>query len=320
MQRVDFAEVKRSVRFEQVLAHYGLKLSGTNGKLRGTCPLPTHTSKMSARTFAVDTERNLWACQSNSCAHERNGKKGGDLLSFVAYMEGAKGELSGSDVREAALHLADWFSIGARPSEAPKPEAKPEPMPEPKKEEPTGPNPPLAFQLKGVDPGHPYVLGRVKRETAELFGVGHFPGKGSMAGRVVMPIRNERGELVAYQGRALEGEPKYLLPPKFQKHLVLYNLDRVDGDAVVVVEGVWAVLKLHEAGIPAVALLGCAASDEQAALLSRFRLVTLLLDGDEAGKKGAELLRAKLTGFVRLVTITGQPDDLTHDELRTLLG
>ena len=45
---------------------------------------------------------------------------------------------------------------------------------------------------------HPYLRSRgIKEETAREFGVGFFPGKGSMSGRVVIPISNERGELVA---------------------------------------------------------------------------------------------------------------------------
>src|SRR5439155_4037839 len=54
-------------------------------------------------------------------------------------------------------------------------------------------------QADGRDPSHAYLQGRgISRETAEKFGVGFFSGKGSMSGRVVIPIQNEAGELVAY--------------------------------------------------------------------------------------------------------------------------
>src|SRR2546427_732429 len=66
----------------------------------------------------------------------------------------------------------------------------------------------------------------ISEETARLFGVGYFPGKGSMSGRVVMPIRSAAGELVAYAGRSIDNsEPKYKLPAGFKKAAVLYNLD-----------------------------------------------------------------------------------------------
>lgn len=52
----------------------------------------------------------------------------------------------------------------------------------------------------------------IDKETAEYFGVGFFSSKGSMAGRIVIPIENEGGELVAYAGRSIDGsEPKYRL-------------------------------------------------------------------------------------------------------------
>ena len=45
----------------------------------------------------------------------------------------------------------------------------------------------------------------IDKETAEYFGVAFFTGKGSMAGRVVIPIENERGEWIAYAGRLFCG-------------------------------------------------------------------------------------------------------------------
>ena len=89
-------------------------------------------------------------------------------------------------------------------------------------------NPPLRFALK-LDPTHPYLTERVSKETIETFGLG-LCSKGSMAGRIAIPIHNEHGDLVAYAGRWPgddgwpEGEDKYKLPPGFQKHRVLFNL------------------------------------------------------------------------------------------------
>jgi hypothetical protein len=46
-------------------------------------------------------------------------------------------------------------------------------------------------------------------------------------GRIVIPIRNPRGQPVAYAGRALDGgAPKYKLPARFHKALELFNLQR----------------------------------------------------------------------------------------------
>jgi len=47
-----------------------------------------------------------------------------------------------------------------------------------------------------------------------------------MSGRIVIPIRNLRGQLVAYAGRALDGAPNYKLPAGFRKGLEVFNFER----------------------------------------------------------------------------------------------
>src|SRR5260370_268330 len=54
------------------------------------------------------------------------------------------------------------------------------------------PNKPLTFELQKIDHAHPYLAERgITKETARTFGVGYFPGKGSMHGRFVVPIHNQ---------------------------------------------------------------------------------------------------------------------------------
>src|SRR5712692_8371577 len=81
--------------------------------LRGLCPLPTHTSEKSKKSFGVHTGKNIWACQSTSCAAARSGKKGGNVLDFVSAMESCS-------IRDAALKLNEWF--GSVPSTESAPE------------------------------------------------------------------------------------------------------------------------------------------------------------------------------------------------------
>jgi len=104
-------------------------------------------------------------------------------LDFVAAIEKCS-------VREAAVKLQDWFTVGS--SAAPT-STSAETAPE---ERPTF-NKPLGFQLKGINHEHTYLKDRtISNATAQSFGVGFFSGKGSMSGRVVIPIHNERGELL----------------------------------------------------------------------------------------------------------------------------
>jgi DNA primase len=332
---VDFKAVKDAVSMEAALAHYSIKVYRANkDHVRGKCPLPTHTSPTSKLSFVVNTTKNVWSCKSDSCVAGREGKTGGNVLDFVAVMEKCS-------IREAAEKLASWFGVQAEIPLAPKTAAEateegtpptPDPMVKPPSVESPkdeGQTSPLKFTLKGVDPAHPYLAHRgITRETAALFGVGFFPGKGSMVGRVVVPIHNGEGELIAYAGRSIDdAEPRYKLPENFKKSLVLFNLHRAKGQGrVVVVEGFFGTMKVHQAGFPGVVgLMGWSLSEEQEDLLAKhFHEAVLMLDGDEAGRKATPESAARLARkmFVRAVELaTGaQPDRFSSEEIRAILG
>ena len=150
-----------------------------------------------------------------------------------------------------------------------------------------------------------------------------------MAGRVVIPIHNGKGELVAYVGRAINGEePRYKLPAGFQKSIELVHLHRAQQDnparVVVVVEGFFDCLKGLSGRFPAVALMGCSMSERQEELLaSHFQAAWLVLDGDEAGRAAVVECAARLVRrlFVKAVSLADgqQPDMLAADEIRGLL-
>lgn len=154
----------------------------------------------------------------------------------------------------AGLKLQDWFSIRTLTADGKANTTVPvETCCENRTEKRELLNKPLSFQVKGIDSAHSYLESRgITRETAEAFGAGFFSGKGSMHGRVVIPIHNEKAELVAYAGRVIDNsEPRYKLPAGFQKSLELYNLHRVgESDRVVAVEGFFDCIKVHQAGFP----------------------------------------------------------------------
>ncbi len=117
-------------------------------------------------------------------------------------------------------------------------------------------------------------------------------------GRLMFPIRNERGELVGFGGRLLgDGTPKYVNSsdtPLFHKSHVLYGYfqarDRLMKDShAILTEGYFDVIACHRAGVTgAVASLGTAFTEDHAKLLKRFASkVTILYDGDGAGQKAA---------------------------------
>ena len=89
----------------------------------------------------------------------------------------------------------------------------------------------------------------------------------------------------------------------------------------MVVEGFFGCMRVQEAGFPVVALMGSSLAEEQARLLGAyFRNVALLLDGDEAGRRGSEegLLRLGRLGYVRSIALPeGQaPDEMSLAEIR----
>ncbi len=116
--------------------------------------------------------------------------------------------------------------------------------------------------------------------------------------RVIFPIANPAGKIVAFGGRVLDqGLPKYLNSsetPLFHKGATLYGLYQAkDGirksDRVVVVEGYLDVIALsqHDIGY-AVATLGTALTVDHARALSRYtKNIIALFDGDDAGQKAA---------------------------------
>jgi DNA primase len=315
---VDYRAVKAAVSIEMALASYGIQLHRLDRDyLRGRCPLPVHSSKGSRQSFIVNTGKNAWACHSDSCVAARGGRIGGNVLDFISAMKNCS-------TREAALKLQDWFTVPpARSSPVSRPEAE-----QSHEATPGGGNKPLSFALSHIDSSHPYLAGRgIDSETARHFGIGYNRGQGSMAGRVVIPIHDENGFLVAYAGRSVDQTgPKYRFPPRFRKSLVLFNLDRAAAErkGVIVVEGFFDCFKVHQAGLPGVvALMGCSLSLRQEQLLCEyFREVILLLDGDKAGRAAGTAIAQRLVSKVstRLVEIPpgSQPDQLGADQLRCL--
>ncbi len=128
-------------------------------------------------------------------------------------------------------------------------------------------------------------------------------------------------------GNPQKGEPRYKLPPRFRKTLILYNLHRVvDAKRLVIVEGYWSVFRLHALGVPTVALMGRTLSAVQENLLvsSGARLLTLLLDGDNPGREATAQLLPRLSRnfFVHAPTLPegAEPDTVSEGILMTALS
>jgi DNA primase len=145
-------------------------------------------------------------------------------------------------------------------------------------------------------------------------------------GRLMFPIRDEKGHLVAFGGRVLgDANPKYINSsdtPIYRKGRVLYGMNRARDTIskkrqAVLVEGYLDVIACHRGGIThALASLGTALSEDHAKLLKRWcDEVVILYDSDQAGRKaaerGIEVLRAEgLKVRVALMPPGEDPDTL----------
>lgn len=115
-----------------------------------------------------------------------------------------------------------------------------------------------------------------------------------LANRLIIPIKDEKGNTVAFSGRSLHGEePKYLHvaeSPVFHKSNILYNYNKAKTyayqDNIYIVEGYMDVVGAKMMGIDnVVALMGKEITDEHIALLKKCNCkLTLALDNDQAGK------------------------------------
>ena len=153
-------------------------------------------------------------------------------------------------------------------------------------------------------------------------------------GRIMFPIRDENGKVIAFSGRILEStgeEAKYLNSPEspiFHKSQVLYNLDKArpairKSRQVILMEGFMDVLAASRAGVNnAVATMGTSLTTQHIQKLKRLvEQIIVCYDGDNAGwegaKRSAELLHAeKLQVEVAILPDKQDPDDYirTHGE------
>jgi DNA primase len=123
--------------------------------------------------------------------------------------------------------------------------------------------------------------------------------------RIIFPIADSRGKVVSFGGRAMDpaARAKYLNGPEtslFHKGRVLYGLFEArkilhagqsggEKPPMVVVEGYMDVIACQRAGIPAVAAMGTALTEEQMEGLWRLHPTpTLCFDGDKAGRRAAD--------------------------------
>jgi DNA primase len=173
---------------------------------------------------------------------------------------------------------------------------------------------------------HPELIAEAGLARPRKQGNGHYD---TFRDRLMIPIRDDRNRVIAFGGRLLEGEgPKYINSPEtklYQKSHTLYGFNAARTsiqklDRVIVVEGYFDVLSMHQGGFTeTIATCGTALTKEHLNKIRRMtRNVILLLDSDEAGKRAAErslgmLLEAGLLPWRLELPDAKDPDELIRE-------
>jgi DNA primase len=334
---IDAAEIKRKVSIERVLTHYGLlsRLERKGETLRGISPFRSETEA----SFFVHVDGKWNDLGGRPVIEDK--EVPGNIIGLVMALEKCS-------FRKALLKLNELAAQPASPQTSP-------PATESKLPRPAEPalanvvnetreraaeatsekgtvNESFGRALTGLKYDVPFLADRgLTPEKAKSWGVGYC-SRGLMKGRVIVPIRNRRSEIVAYVGRSLK------------ESLELFGLERLASDletqklvaerGIVVVEGCFDAIALVEHGFKnVVATLGADVSIEQIALLldpelNPSKRITAFFNNNESGKQGRKKLFAQsiFRGFVRLVDFDRvetegrtDPEQFTKEELLALL-
>jgi len=311
MSEID--EVKARLDIIDVVSDtVSLRKSGKN--YTGFCPFHTNTKTPS---FVIFPDTQTWRC-FGACAD------GGDLFSFVMKREGC-------DFKEALEMLAQQAGVELK---APSPQLKQQDKQREKLFELNAAATTYFYQLLSASAAgaatRTYLAEReLTAEAVATFQLGyalnewealkrHFlergysngdllaagliverddgsPGYDRFRNRLIIPIRNPKGQVIGFGARALAADqvPKYLNSPQtvlFDKSATLYGLDLArkqirQEDQVVIVEGYMDVIQAHQHGARnVVAQMGTALTEPQLKILKRAtNNFVLALDADTAG-------------------------------------
>ena len=329
--------VRDSVDIAEVLAPY-TELRRAGQRLQGLCPFHDERSP----SFSVNPQDKLYYCFG--CGEK------GDVFTFLQ-------EKEGMDFGEAVETLAERFGVEVeREKEDPRLEAQrkrrvrlAEVLDRTAKFYVT-----YLWESEEAAKAREYLLGRgLTEESLRAFEVGYAPNrwdtvvmrgqqggfelaelaaaglvkKGQKGGwmdhfraRIMFPIRDGRGRMQGFGGRATRQEQraKYVNSPEgelFHKSRLLYGIDRARGaiakkGRAVVVEGYTDVMAAHQAGVEeTVAVMGTAITPDQVKLLAAHtEEVVLALDADRAGREAMLRAQGVATGKRVKLRVAAMPE------------
>ena len=352
----DIAAVRERSPIDEVVGEYLQLRSAGGGSLKGLCPF--HDEK--TPSFNVTPSRGLFYCFS--CA------EGGDVISFVQKVDSLS-------FGEAVERLAARASIDLRYEQGGQVPGQEQSQRRRLIAAHRAAADFYSERLRSPDAaaGRDFLASRgFDLDQAQTFGVGYAPdswealtghlrGRGftdaelltgglaregrrgpvnRFRGRLIWPIRDLNGDVIAFGARRLaerDDGPKYLNTPEtplFRKSTVLYGADMAKREIAqsrraVIVEGYTDVMACHLAGVPtAVATSGTSFGDGHIRILRRLLMdasefrgeVIFTFDGDAAGQRAALRAFGMEDRFVTQTFVTVQPDGLDPCDLRLARG
>src|SRR5947199_1020849 len=328
-----FAEVKAKVDLVKVVQEH-VRLTKRNKDLWGLCPFHQEDSP----SFKVNPQMQSWYCFG--C------ERSGDVFTFVELIEKA-------DKRGALQMLAERAGVELKklsPEQKERADVRKRVLDMLKL--PSQYYECLLWKMPAGEPGRKLLESRhVSEETARKFQLGYAPagrgfaeylrakkrsladaqeaglmrrdGTDFFAERLVIPIRDERGQVLAFTARTVrqDEQKKYINSPEtpaYIKGRVVFGLDLARDEIArrghaVLMEGQFDVITAHQFAVSnAVASSGTALTEEQVRLLKRFTDELLLVfDSDRAGREAsrkAAVLAAQHAMRTRVVAVPGAKD------------
>lgn len=303
----DFKQLKTQVGIADVLSAYRLA-GGLTRKTNHLCgPCPVHGGD-NPTAFRARLDRNIWHCFT-ACG-------GGDVIDLVRRIEGCNHAQAARILMKIVPFHNEMSATNG--------------FSQPRQVEPFTP---FTFSIR-LNPVH-WFLQKEKKihpETAIRHEAGTTTKSAFLKGAVAVRLHDLKGLPLGYCGRRLDPKSmdrmgKWVFPRHFPKSEILYNGHRAKQyrqQGIVVVECPWAAMRISQAGSGnVVSLLGSSASSRQIDWLVKAPKVLVMLDGDDAGRKGAELLYRSMAGHTK-VTVHDlpegmEPEDLPDEKLKSIL-
>jgi len=228
---VDFQQIKTNIGIVQVLDMLGVKSLKPHGEaLRGHCPC---CKEGNDRAFVVTPAKNSFYCFSE--------RKGGDVIELAS-------RYYRIPQREAAQRIAAHFGINGATRTDPDQgggEGRPEAPAQPSHVPASGFDA-KAYQAS-LDPAHQALKDcGFSEQTIRDFG-GGYCSRGLNRGRLVLPVHDGEGSILAFMGLALKGEQPDILYPKGFAPPDFFNIHRLEGSTLFLVHSPRDVLRAWDA-------------------------------------------------------------------------